>query len=208
MKKLIITAACTVAALSSFAQGTIGFKNSVTTEFYTAIQDGAGNVTGSSVVAASSTAIDVGLFYSTSAFNTVAAGTLGGVVQMGTAAGQIAGSAAFTPAGVNAGDADFYQVFAWDASYGNTLAGLEACIAAKGLFGASSAGAANTIYGTIGNSIQLTANTPPGAGPPVFNTSGNSFGKTLIMVGTVPEPATIAIGGLGAAALLLFRRRK
>jgi len=28
------------------------------------------------------------------------------------------------------------------------------------------------------------------------------------MIGQTPEPATIAIGGLGAAALLMFRRRR
>jgi len=205
MKKLIITAACTAMAISGFAQGTIGFKNAVTTEFYYGTVSG-GVVTASSAVPASTTTIDVGLFWSTTAFNTIS-GNLGGVVQFGTAAGQIAGSAAYTPAGVNAGDADFYQVFAWDASYGNTLAGLQACVAAGGLFGASSAGAANAAYGTIGNSIQLTANTPPASGPPVFNTSGNSFGKTVLLTNG-PEPTTIAIGGLGAAAMLLFRRRR
>ena len=165
MKKLIITAACTVAALSGFAQGTIQFQNTVTTEFYTGTVNG-GVLTGSAVVPASSTAIDVGIFYSASAFNTIAGGTLGGVVQIGTAAGQIAGSKAYEPAGVNAGDANFYQVFAWDASFGATQAGAEAALAGNALFGASSAGAANTIYGAIGNSIQITANTPP-AGPEI-----------------------------------------
>jgi len=192
MKKLIITAACTAIALSGFAQGTIQFQNTVTTEFYTGTVTG-GVLTSSVVVPASSTAIDVGLFYSTAAFNSIAAGTLGGVVTFSTAAGQIAGSKAYEPTGVNAGDADYYQVFAWDASYGATLSGLEACVAAGGLFGASSAGAANAVYGAIGNSIQLTANTPPAAGPAVFNTSGNTFGKTVILT-NVPEPTTLALG--------------
>jgi hypothetical protein len=206
MKKLILTAACAAMAVSGFAQGTVGFQNAVTTEFYFGTVSG-GVLTASSVVPASSTVIDVGLFYSATAFSTLSAGTLGGIVQIGTAAGQIHGSAAYEPNGVNGGDVDFYQVFAWDASYGSSLAGLEACVAAGGFFGASSAGVGNTTYGFIGNSISITANTSPASGAPIFNTSGNSFGKTVILSST-PEPTTIALGGLGAAALLLFRRRK
>lgn len=37
---------------------------------------------------------------------------------------------------------------------------------------------------------------------------GDLTGMTSFTVGIVPEPTTIALGGLGAAALLLFRRRK
>jgi len=140
MKKLILTAACTaVAALSGFAQGTVQFQNTGTTGFYYGTVSG-GVITSSALVPASSTAIDVGIFYSTSSFTSLAAGTLGGVVQMGTAAGQLAGNKAYEPTGINAGNVDFYQIFAWDATYGATQAGLEACVAAGGLFGASSAG--------------------------------------------------------------------
>ena len=55
-------------AVSGFAQGTINFANSVTTEFYLG-QYTAGALTGSAA-ATSAAGIDVGLFYSTSAFST------------------------------------------------------------------------------------------------------------------------------------------
>lgn len=42
---------------------------------------------------------------------------------------------------------------------------------------------------------------------PPFLTGWNSLGKDLIMT-PVPEPATFALAGLGAAALMIFRRRK
>jgi hypothetical protein len=199
MKTLTAIATLATLASSAFAQGTIGFQNTVATEFYI------GSVSPANVVPADTTTIDIGLFWSPTAFNTLM-GNLGGIVQFGSFAGQIAGNAAFVVPGVSGGDSEYYQVFAWDAAYGNSLAGLQACVAAGGLFGASSAGPANTIYGLIGNSILLTANTQPAVGPPVFNTSGNSFGKTIIS--PTPEPTTIALGGLGAAAMMLFRRRK
>jgi hypothetical protein len=200
MKKLILTAACTaLAGLSGHAQATIDFQNNVATEFYF------GSVSPANVVPANTTTIDVGLFWSPTAFNTLM-GNLGGIVQFGTTAGLITGSAVFTPAGVNPNDSDYYQVFAWDADYGNSLAGLQACVEAGGFFGASSAGAANIDYGTVGSSILLTASTYPAPGPLVFDTAGNVFGKTVLLC--APEPTTIALGGLGVAAMLLFHRRK
>ena len=49
----------------------------------------------------------------------------------------------------------------------------------------------------------VTPYMPPGQ---VF---GNGPGQiTGLDIGIIPEPGTIALGGLGAAAMLLFRRRK
>jgi hypothetical protein len=48
------------------------------------------------------------------------------------------------------------------------------------------------------NSIGGAVNTPPGVQP----------GLTSFSIGIVPEPTTAALAGLGAAALLIFRRRK
>jgi hypothetical protein len=46
--------------------------------------------------------------------------------------------------------------------------------------------------------------TPPGAP----TTLGDSWGTTDLVMTAVPEPSTFALAGLGAAALLIFRRRK
>jgi hypothetical protein len=56
-------------------------------------------------------------------------------------------------------------------------------------------------------STEATGITPVtfGTSPQIFGT-GNGLINSIIL--TSPEPSTIALGGLGAAALLLFRRRK
>jgi hypothetical protein len=71
----------------------------------------------------------------------------------------------------------------------------------------------NTTYATQGaNLVEFTAKMadpttiPPGI-PASINSGANQWSGNLILT-PVPEPSTIALGGLGAAALLLFRRRK
>ena len=46
----------------------------------------------------------------------------------------------------------------------------------------------------------------PNPAPPLFGTDAGQVGGFVL--GAIPEPATLAIGGLGAAGLLFFRRRK
>jgi len=56
--------------------------------------------------------------------------------------------------------------------------------------------------------INPTADYTQSPTPPAPNLTGwNSLSKDLIMT-PVPEPATFALAGLGAAALMIFRRRK
>jgi len=66
-----------------------------------------------------------------------------------------------------------------------------------------------------GTTVAFTAAvnvSPPGT--PAGTDDGGSWSATagkqgdLALIQIVPEPTTIALGGLGAAALLLFRRRK
>jgi hypothetical protein len=55
----------------------------------------------------------------------------------------------------------------------------------------------------------ITPTSAPSTPPNLFGVgAGQVGGFTLNPGAIVPEPATLAIGGLGAAALLMFRRRK
>lgn len=210
MKKLIITAICATAAVSGFSQGTVAFANGGTSAIYfgtNALANKATSATiGSQTGTASTGVVDVGLFWSTSQFNTIAGGTLAGIANMTTTAGVFTQQSVFAVTGTNPNDVDFFQLFAWDSSYGNDHAGAEAALAARGYFGAATAGATNSSYGAIGSALSVKLGATAGPGTPIFGTLTSEFGKTIILAG--PEPATIAIGGLGAAALLLFRRRK
>jgi hypothetical protein len=66
-------------------------------------------------------------------------------------------------------------------------------------YDAAKAAGRNTGYSIF----NLTATAFPAGAP---NTIFTPF--TVGSAGTVPEPSTFALAGLGAAALLLFRRRK
>jgi PEP-CTERM motif len=117
-----------------------------------------------------------------------------------TTAGVIDGGNIALP--VAGGSQVFVQVFAWDSTYSNP----DAALVAGAFFVAWSAGPNNTTYGDIG-AAELTSDLTisPAPGAPIFGTGAGQFGKAFY---STPEPGTIVIGGLGAAALLLFRRRK
>jgi len=126
---------------------------------------------------------------------------------MSATAGDIAGNPDLAVIGTNPGDVDYFQLYAWDSSFGDSAAGLEACIAAGGYFGAATAGQGNTIYGAIGAPQQVTlAAGPPNVSTVIFGTFPGAFGRTVLLAS--PEPATLTLGCIGGAALLLFRRRK
>jgi hypothetical protein len=62
----------------------------------------------------------------------------------------------------------------------------------------------NSVTGEFGNSglFQVTLGTSSTALP------ADLVGLTAVQLQVIPEPSTIALAGLGAAALLIFRRRK
>jgi hypothetical protein len=206
MKKLIITATITTAiAISGFSQGQIIFQNTISSGLY--FDNSAGLVTNTANKVTSAPlpdggVVDVGLYWSTAVFTDAAQGTLADTVTMSsTQAGTIAGETVVLP-GTSAGEQVYVQVFAWDSLYGNP----DAALAANAFFAAWSAGPNNTVYGAIGApELTFGLTTAPAPGYPIFGTAVGQFGRAVM---PTPEPATITLGGLGAAALLMFRRRK
>lgn len=162
-------------------------------------QDGASGSTGT---------LDIGLYWSLTPFTNPSQGTLAGIETIGPFLGIIGAgnNNVFPVAGTTPTEQVYVQVFAWD----STFATPQAALANGADFGASSAGMVNPLsgYGTIGASTLITLGYP-GAGPPStpFFTPDGPFGPTLVLLNT-PEPATVVLGGLGATALLLFRRRR
>jgi hypothetical protein len=190
MKKLIATTlASTLVGLAAYAQGTVNFANlGVGLNAPVTLADGttkAGATYMAQLIAgnSASTLAPVG---SATAFLSAAAGYFnGGVVAIPTVA---------------PGSTAFFAVQVWQTSLGSFAA-------------AQAAGTANS-WGESGYNystktltpFQITtggAGTP--AGPPATLTTLTGFSLTA---GVVPEPSTFALAGLGAAAMLIFRRRK
>jgi hypothetical protein len=217
MKKLILTTLCVASTLSVLAQGTVAFQTVGTSPIYlgttiTNAYPAANRATGATIASQTTTlgistpndtgVIDVGLLWGTSA---TSVNTLAGFVNMGGTAGQIAGNTVYAVPGTNPGDNDWFEVIAWDSSYGNTLAGATADVAAGGYWGS----AGSTAYGVAGPALQFVLGPTSGPGLPLFGSAATTGVFHLFaLITPTPEPATLALGGLGAAALLLFRRRK
>jgi hypothetical protein len=203
MKKLILTlTAIGVCALTVYGQGRVTFNNQtggnrpVTVDVNN--QGSTGGLAGQFVGANYSVQLvwaPQGTYASQAAFEAAILGTGPAIAFFGATggtpttdgAGLFSGGATPNPAGTTMPAGNYtMQVRAWFnggqfATYSEALAG-----------------ARNTGLSQLFNIAATVAPTPANA------TTG--FGA--FTVGVIPEPSTFALAGLGAAALLLFRRRK
>jgi hypothetical protein len=187
MKRLLLTAAAVMAAVSTYAQGTINF----TTFNFAPISS---EVTGSAVVGANG--IVAGIYWSlpgANNFQLVAGSTPAAV---GAAVpGHVLGAPTVTINEIAPGAMVDVQIRAWESAYGNTY---EA---------ASTAGEMGGRGAQVGNSPTVTIMSGGGGMPPGPPASLNVPGMMGFEVTLVPEPSVIALGLVGAGALLLLRRR-
>jgi len=211
MKKLILGACAVVCAASVLAQGTVTFNNRVTGTIVTKVYGA--NPADSTVIASGNGATDTPVGATDwSAYSPISGAGFTAEIWAASGADQPVGSlAAATPTtsfrtGAAAGffaattatltgvaldaAAATLQVRVWDNRGGTITTWAQATADPSILSGASPLFNVNAIGGNL--------NTPP-----------NLVGLVSFNVhNIVPEPTTFALAGLGAAALLIFRRRK
>jgi hypothetical protein len=219
MKKILITALVgALAAGSVMAQGVVTFTASATTRpiQYTLSADGSSGLVkfavGSPATAGTYGNLNVA-FYSAAAGTTLSTTSIGALAVPSFSGWSIAspilnnipaqaGGIPSTAITLAQGTATVqFEVVAWTGNYtdfASALAAAELGQALIGWSGSALSGGALSWLDTTGSSLSPAAN--------VVGASGYN-GLVLQMV-PVPEPGTIALCGLGAAALLLFRRRK
>jgi PEP-CTERM motif len=223
MNKILVTTILALASAgASFAQGTISFGNQVGTGFISPIYDAnpgaptvqqTGNSTlgkpaGSTVYGGallSGSGFDLALYYAPSSATPLASYILAGFQPFRTAASPAAlpnGLISTTTYTLNqgAGTTISYFVAAWanggtvSPVAGTTWGNSGISLASK--FGISGVSTSGSLGGTdSGGNLFL----PP---------STTGFTSFSVTGAAVPEPTTFALAGLGAAAMLVFRRRK
>jgi hypothetical protein len=196
MKKylsIIAVAAMATYATSALAQGTLGFNNSSTT----LVQQWT-DANNSTLMNVPKNGGSVQLFYAPggTAYNGSSLSglvannpgwTLGAVTPIAPVAGRFNGGN-ITLTGIAAGANVSYAVIGWVGNF----ASFDAALA-----GGAMAGVNATAF------TMATGGVDPLVPPPSLSTS-----FTGLTLQPIPEPSTFALAGLGAAALLIFRRRK
>jgi hypothetical protein len=208
MKRLILTAFVATLAVNGFGQGAIDVGNNFGSTVFRApiygpeVGDPTRSISGQPGTPAFPTGTTVYTgprltgtgfvfgFYASTTGITTDAGALSLIGTLGFGSAGTAGFVATTTMnvpGVAAGNPTTWQIRVWDLSSGPTwdLATIR---------GASA----------LVNSGPLGGVTPGG---PVTSPA-TSAGWTSFNIYVVPEPSTFVLAGLGAAALLIFRRRK
>jgi len=220
MKKILtIAALASVATLSSYGQGFVAWGNTTGTRVsvYSANLGVAG---GSNSLAAASTSASYiyALFSAPSTTTTIGVGATGDPTTAGwsftgdyatnTAAGRLLGVSSQPDGtgiqipGYGAGTTASFAVVGWSASLGATWAAVQPLVDAglsstpQGFYGVDQ---------TVATGVALAAYPGPYVG--VMGSAPAAGGFTLYAVPT-PEPTTFALAGLGAAAVVVFRRRK
>jgi len=223
MKKLLTIAALIGAASVSFGQGYVSFFNGSTSRVSTnSVADAhtggstpvlhaaiAGGVAGyyyALVVApTTTTTIDPTLagwsFSGSYGTNTATAGRMAGFNNADLVGASVAGFAAGTTAN--------FAVVSWSASVGTTYAQALAWWNNGNPFQNEAIG---VMYNFGISAIATGVGVAPSGGPynDVWGASSSGLIQGMVLGSylNVPEPSTFALAGLGAAALLIFRRRK
>jgi len=182
MKKTLTTLVCSLAAVAAFAQGTVNFANLVGTTLNQPIFHDGG------IVRLDGNNFQAELWGGSSAGSLSLIGATPFLA--GGGAGYFLGGTRVIT-GVNEAAVAFIQIHAWDVTKGATYS----------LAQASGLGDA---WGSSGI-FSVTTGAPNGSPP---TTPATLVGFQSFSLNPVPEPSTFALAGLGAAALLLFRRRK
>jgi hypothetical protein len=193
MKKVLITSLMSIAATVAFGQGTVFFANDSAT--LTSPPDRLIRFETSNLPAVG-TNIQVQLYVGAAGANSSSLTPIAAApgrlrASTTTIPGVWSGGGDRTLTGFNFGQAVTLQVRAWDIAFGSTYEAALANPANAGLIGASS---------TFAYQIPATPSNPVGD---FFMVNFTGF-----TVAAIPEPSTFALAGLGAAALLIFRRRK
>jgi len=199
MKKYlsIIAIAAVACASSAFAQGTVGFQNSSSS----LVQQWTDN-NNSTLISVPKGAGFVQLFYApagtaftpwdgqsgNSWINGNAGWTLSAATPIAPIAGRYSGGV-ITLAGIAAGNSFDFVLLGWTGA----AADFDAAIAGGDMAGVSAK--------------YTLATLDPLLPPPTLANADGFAGFSLAPVSVIPEPSTFALAGLGAAALLIFRRR-
>jgi hypothetical protein len=78
----------------------------------------------------------------------------------------------------------------------------QSSVVGQAFFGETTIGSVNPTGASPGDTLFATSSTPLATGTPIFSLN------TQLYLLPVPEPATMALAGLGGLGLLLFRRRR
>jgi len=216
MKKTLLTLALVAASAAAFAQGKVLFANNgsslVTLADSAHVMAADQGVAGLPVATSgpalpSGVRLDVGLYIGTSSSSlalvtTTTAGSSSTVspLLLNPASGGSGVAGQWSPSGytVNgSAGAVFLQVKVWDSAFatydlalaGNAYTGLD-----------------NVFQMTLGSGITYPNMTS--AGGSTWAAAGNNNPIIVGVPAITPEPGTMALAGLGAAAMMIFRRRK
>jgi hypothetical protein len=182
MKRLLLTAAAVLAAVNIYAQGTV---NPNTFNHSQLLNEDNGNA---------AIGLADGIQYQVY-WSPVGAGTFsaaGSPLPMGTIPGYSIGQATVELTGLTAGGMADVQLRAWESAYGASY---------EEASGAPEMGGRKALIGTSATiTVKTGGDGVPPALPPTL-----TVGEWT--VSSVPEPSVIALGLVGAGALLVLRRR-